>query len=469
VSISARATDYRLWAGGALLLAFGLGYALARSPFLVAGLVVGGALLALALLRPLAVVGVMLLLGPIDLSAVTGGYQGLFANLGGLDMNGIRLIGVVISFLAIIAVDRDVLHHALARYSRWYLIFLVYATVTLIYSTSILDGARLLLKLGYPFLISVLVLGLVRSREDLEVLAGWVFVGAIAIILINPLYVIAGGYVVDMSGRIRVEGLGAHQNPFSFYLLVVLLFSVARYLARGQVRYLILAFALGGWIILTLTRITLAAAFVGLIGAALYDALVTRRYRTVGIVGLVGLVIGLPLLPIVLERTLGFVPSLGELAGLLTDPVGLYHQMNWQGRQVIWPLAFSAFMGSPLFGIGLGGSTAILLAQYGGAMGGVIHNEYLRLAVDTGVIGLGLFALAIGVWAFGMVEVGRRGDRLAREFALPAFAGILAWAILSITDNVFDYYAPFTQYIGFLTAGALASGFLAEGEEVEVS
>jgi hypothetical protein len=67
-----------------------------------------------------------------------------------------------------------------------------------------------------------------------------------------------------------------------------------------------------------------------------------------------------------------------------------------------------------------------------------------------------------------MVGVGRGGDGRAREFALPAFAGILAWAILSVTDNVFDYYAPFTQYIGFLCAGALACGELPEGSEVGV-
>jgi hypothetical protein len=81
------------------------------------------------------------------------------------------------------------------------------------------------------------------------------------------------------------------------------------------------------------------------------------------------------------------------------------------------------------------------------------------------VIGVGLFALAIGVWGWLMVDHGRRGEGRVREFTLPAFAGILAWAVLSATDNVFDYYAPFTQYIGFLCAGALAWGRLPEGSE----
>jgi hypothetical protein len=410
----------------------------------------------------------MLLLGPVDLSFITGGDKSLFAGFGGLDMNGIRLIGLVISFLGIVAVDRNVLRHALAGYGRWYLVFLLFGAVTLLYSPARVDGARLLLKLGYPLLMCLLVLGVARSRSDLEWLSRWALAGAIGITLLNPIYVIAGGYDVDFGGRIRVQGVGVHENPFSFYLLIMLLFSLGRYLVRGQGRYLVLCAALGGWMVLTLTRITLAAAIVGLMGAALYDALVTRRYRTALVAIAVGAAISVPLAPIVLERTLGYQPGFGELVELVSNPVELYHLMNWQGRQVIWPLVLKSFFTSPLVGIGLGGSTGILMTTYGGAMGGVIHNEYLRLAVDTGVIGLGLFALARVVWGGAMVGVGRGGDGRAREFALPAFAGILAWAILSVTDNVFDYYAPFTQYIGFLCAGALACGELPEGSEVGV-
>lgn len=457
-----------LWAAAALLVAAGLAYPLSERPFVVAGVVVGAALLALTLLRPLVVVALMLLLGPVDLSFITGGEKALFAGFGGLDMNGIRLIGLVVSFLGILAVDRNVLRHALASHGRWYVVFLGFGACTLLYSTAFVDGARLLLKLGYPFMMCVLVLGVVRTREDLEWLTRWVLAGAIGITLLNPLYVLAGGYDVDISGRIRVQGVGVHENPFSFYLLIMLLFSLARYLVRGQRRYLVLCVALGGWMVLTFTRITLAATLVGLFGVALYDMLVTRRYRTVVIAAVAGVAIAIPFAPVVLARTLGYAPGPGELLRLLSDPVGLYHMMNWQGRQLIWPLAVSAFVSSPIVGIGLGGSTGILMSRYGGALGGVMHNEYLRLAVDTGIIGVGLFALAVVVWAGAMVGLGRRGDGRIREFALPAFAGIMAWAVLSVTDNVFDYYAPFTQYIGFLCAGALACGELPEGSEVTV-
>lgn len=447
----------------ALLAAVLLASQLAARPFLIAGLVAGSALLALTLLRPLLVIGLMLLLGPLDLSFITG--KSLFTGLGGLDMNGIRLIGVVISFVGIIAVDRQVFRHALSVNGRWYLTFLIFAAATLVYSSARIDGARLLLKLAYPFLLFVLVRGVARTRGDLEWLSRWALAGAIGISLINPLYVMAGGYDIDPTGRLRLHGVGSHENPFSFYLLIILLFALSRYLVRGKGWYLLLCAAVGGWLVATLTRITLAAAIVALAGVALYDALVARRYRTIIVVALIGGAIAVPLAPIVLERSLGYVPGLGELITLVSNPIELYHRVNLQGRQLIWPVAFAAFLSSPLVGIGLGGSTGILMSRWGGALGGVLHNEYLRLLTDTGLIGTGLFALALSVWAIAMVRVGRRGGGAVREYALPAFAGIMAWAVLSLTDNVLDYYAAFTQYIGFLCAAAVSWDELPEGTE----
>jgi hypothetical protein len=44
-----------------------------------------------------------------------------------------------------------------------------------------------------------------------------------------------------------------------------------------------------------------------------------------------------------------------------------------------------------------------------------------------------------------------------REHALPALAATLAWGIIAATDNAFDYYGPFTQFVAFLTGGALVA------------
>jgi hypothetical protein len=52
--------------------------------------------------------------------------------------------------------------------------------------------------------------------------------------------------------------------------------------------------------------------------------------------------------------------------------------------------------------------------------------------------------------------LGALREQSVQEYAWPAIAGIVAWALIAGTDNPFDYYAPFTQYIGFLCAATVA-------------
>jgi len=453
---------------GAVAACVAASYVLVDEPWMATGVVVGGTILCLLILRPKLILGLMLALGPFDLSFMTGGFKALLPGLGGLDMNGIRLIGVVAGLGALALVERDMVRHALGRYGRWYVVFLTFAAATLLYTPARVEGLRLLFKLAYPFMLFVAVLAMVRTREELERLTDWTLWGAIAIALVlNPIYVLAGGYEVDLAGRVRVHGVGAHENPFSFYLLVVTLISFTRYSVRGQLRYLALCGVFGVWMALTLTRITLLAGMAGLTGAALYAALIARNYRAVTAAGIIGGALATVLVPVALERSLGYIPTASELWRLLTDPVAFWESVNWQGRQIIWPVLFRMFLASPIVGNGLGASTVFLIETFQGAMGGVIHNEYLRLLIDTGIVGATLFAIAVLSWLTGVLRAGRNDDPLAREFAMPAFAAIVAWVFIAATDNAFDYYAPFTQYIGFLCAGALAAASLAQVEARE--
>jgi hypothetical protein len=62
------------------------------------------------------------------------------------------------------------------------------------------------------------------------------------------------------------------------------------------------------------------------------------------------------------------------------------------------------------------------------------------------------------------VRAARVADRTVREYALPAVGCIAALTVIGITDNAFDYYGPFTQYLGFLCGGAIAAAASARAE-----
>jgi O-antigen ligase len=430
---------------------------LARSPLLTTGIVLGVVVFLVTLQWPLAVVGLMLAIGPLDLSFVTGGFKGLVIQFGGLDMNGIRLIGIVISVCAVMVVNPDLVRDTFSRHGRWYAIFLLVATATLMYSSVPLDGARLLLKLAYPFLVFLVVAAVPRSEETLRRVVDAMLVGGVLIAAVLLPALIAFGFYELFDGRLVFPAVGRHQNPFSFYMLMLMLLALARFAVRGGVRYLVAAAVFGTWLALTYTRITVGAAVVGLGAMGVFAGLATRNYRALAVAFAASVLLVAPVLPVLMERTFGRVVGGGELLSLLSDPVGLYYLVDWQGRQTLWPLAVQAFGASPIWGHGLGSSSGVIGQLIPGS---TMHNEYLRLLIDMGVMGTALFAAALLTWLFGLMKAARSSSALARECALPAAGGLLAWAVISFTDNPFDYYGAFTQYIGMLTAAALAAAGL---------
>lgn len=439
--------------------ALALGPLVVASPFLLTGLLLGAALLAALFQQPLLVLGVVLLVGPVDLSFVTGGFKGLFASLGGLDMNGIRLIGITFGLgVTVLALPRTraVL---LGPWAAVYVLFLFWCMFALVRSPYPIYGLRFLLKLAFPLLVFVAVVGLAQQRRQLDRLVDFWLIGAAVIaVFLNPLYAVFGGYEVYDSGHVRIRGVGIHENPFSFYVLVSLFMALSRLFQRGQARYGLLSAALAFWMVMTMTRITFLAAVVGLGVMGAYAVIAGRSRRVMLGSAAAAVLIALPLLPIVLERSLGFMPSAGELFDLMRNPVALYESINWQGREVAWPIVYAAFSTMPVTGLGLGASVLVMREYFPAEAGELVHNEYLRLATEAGLIGVALFAAAITLWLVGCVRADRRSGGGAREFCMPALAALAAWAVIAITDNAFDYYAPFTQFAALMAGAAVAAG-----------
>ena len=306
-----------------------------------------------------------------------------------------------------------------------------------------------------------------RTLDETQRLADWALWGAVALLLVNPLFVVNGGLLVEPEA-VRVSGAGTHMNPFSFYLLAIILLCVARVGVREQTRYLLLAGTAAIWMALTLTRITVLASLVAVIVVSLYAAFVNGNRRTLIAIVLVGVLIAVLTLEGVLVRTFGYVPTPRQLFALAADPVGLFQAINWQGRETLWGVLGIAFLASPIVGSGLGASSYALTVGFGPE---VAHNEYLRLAVDVGLVGCLLYFLAVSAWIAAVVRAVRTARPEVEEFTMPALALIAAWAVIAITDNAFDYYTPFTQYVGFLVGASMVAARQADAtsDEAETS
>jgi O-antigen ligase len=125
--------------------------------------------------------------------------------------------------------------------------------------------------------------------------------------------------------------------------------------------------------------------------------------------------------------------GIGGALGLLLLSASLvqgYHA-NWlegmfslTGRDTIWAGYFRQFLGSPLFGRGLGAGAL------GASYFDLPHNDYLRLLVEGGVVGLVIYGGAVLLWGRRVVALVAPDER---PFVRALF---LALAVYALTDNV---------------------------------
>ncbi len=440
-----------------LLAALVLAAAVSSVPWLTTGAMIGAVLTFAVLRRPLLLVVIMLCLGPIDLSFLTGGEDALFAGLGGLDMNGIRLLAMVGGLFAVAVKNPDLRARLFGRRGRWYLVFLAYAAIAVLRSPMPLEGAKILVKLAYPLLFLVTIEGLVQSRRQLDRIGDVVLGGAAVItMLVNPLLFLGGGHLYDPYTGFRAEGVGVHPAPFSFYLLLMILIALQRFTVRRQARYLVLSGAAAFWIFLGMSRNAFLSGVVVFSVVGIVSMIRRRSYRTLATSALAVLAMILLLLPPFIEKTFPVgVPPLNEVRAIIDRPYAILYYISLSGREVIWPLIYQSFQAAPLFGHGLGSTMVTILSSFPTEAVQTPHNEYLRLLADTGLVGLLLFMAAISVWLIDVVRAAARRVGRESEWVIPALGAILLLAVTSAGDNSLDFYSSVGQYVALLVAAAV--------------
>ncbi len=103
---------------------------------------------------------------------------------------------------------------------------------------------------------------------------------------------------------------------------------------------------------------------------------------------------------------------------------------QFSGRDIIWDLFVDVIAGSPWFGYGIAaGRFAVSMQEVALLGSNAAHNEYLRLAVDVGILGVVLIFAGFLVW------IARETRRLPPGEATVARGAALVFALHSITDN----------------------------------
>lgn len=130
-------------------------------------------------------------------------------------------------------------------------------------------------------------------------------------------------------------------------------------------------------------------------------------------------------------------------------------QVGTSGRTTIWAaLLDQTSRSTKLFGLGAGASEHFVLQQFGGIS--QPHNDYLRMYVDFGQIGLVLFVASLIVIAMGAMRrwlIARNSEQAAIHLA--ALMLILITAAYAYLDNVI-VYSFFMTPVGLVVGVSLA-------------
>ena len=400
---------------------------------------------ALVLFQPIALVYLSLLTGAMPLTFGQGEVNE--SDFGRMDLSAIRMFGLLIASASLACLQ---VNQAWTYVRRWkyHLLFLLFCCAALAWAPSLVYGTRMIAKLVSPLLFMVLVMLAVSSLRQLRTMENVILVAAVVMLALAGVSKVLGLQRADVVG-LTVPGIGP--ALFSAYVLVAGIFALAglrdsnRVLKAGLVCIFAVAVIMGN------TRITIAAMFVGF-SALLFFLLNGPTRFLLPLSGVVALPALFILDPRFRERM--FYGEEGKSAdAVFSDPLTAIQHIHGSGRFDAWDIVLNKFfLPNPLVGSGIGATQHFFYSQIGGGIG-AIHSEYVRLLADVGLLGLGLFLVAMIVYLAQSINIFRSSSNTeTKKYALAGIGGVVVYAVFMATDNAFDYVNGFGIYVFSMVA-----------------
>ena len=315
-----------------------------------------------------------------------------------------------------------------------YLIFFLWLSLTMTWTTASRDGYMMLIKYFIPVLFLWLGYGSLRDEKDLIVFLKVVnatacvycfFIGGFTQKVIPSVYFFLAGIFTTYAG-------------FSCFLISVFIVPILLYWLTKDKKYIYCAL----WMLLSPVLQSVRTGMGGMM--LVFCVAVYLRYKQRSLPALI--FAGVVFIGVIL-----FVPGVnekffGERAGSITgtDIVSggalSLDNIEMSGREYLWErVKENCYYGNEIFGGGLG-TSGRYAKNYGKATSGLemIHNDYLQIICDTGLVGIFLltvFYVAFILKVFAHVVL-RRSTVLVRLTGIMALSSMVGIGFAMYFDNV---------------------------------
>lgn len=310
---------------------------------------------------------------------------------------------------------------------KGYALLLIVTLVSLPTSPAFSASVKLWTRLGGALGLALLALEIAQDQRRVRLTLQAMLIAALPPLAVGLWESLRGGgrYFPGYEGTpfvLRPDGTFDHPATLGAFLVLIIALAAAAWVFRRPT---------------ILPRLPLA-----LIGSASLLLLLFTYARAEWIGGLAALgVIGL-------LRYRRFLPALVllSLAALLISPTVRDRLFGWNAdltldwRQDVWAASRDLLRHPTLFGAGLDVSSLLLHEQIP-TVTAPPHNDYLRMALETGLVGLSVYALT----GLALLNLAWRSYRAAsadgytQMIGLALLATLVSGAIISLGDNYLSY------------------------------
>ncbi len=319
----------------------------------------------------------------------------------------------------------------------WMWVFLGLAFVSAIAfgMTGSFSGFRMLVRLTYPLLIFLLVLHINPSMKQIHqsfnlllglgvIIATWTFLDPSA--------------SKESVGVRRLTGLGSTSSHAYLMGIFCIIAYIRFWLTDRKISSSLLCGLFGLQVLMTVTR----GAIVALAGALIvFEVFGNTKQSGIQRIGLASVLIGGLIIAVLFYAPLNQRVFGTQYKGVAqkTQTEQLRKSFEYSGRQDLWGYILNESTNglAMVYGHGLGSAEIDLIKK----VGGIPHNEYLRVLYELGWVGVILFLVALTqMWILAI-----QGIRSASSSEHLIIAGIFTsfltlYALGGMVDNMFEKY-----------------------------
>ena len=318
-----------------------------------------------------------------------------------------------------------------------YSIFFLWLCYTMTYTIVPRDGAMMLIKFSLPMLFLWLGYSGLRNEKDLIIFLKvvniaacvyCVFMGGFAATFIPPLYGFCMGIFSTYAG-------------FADFLTSVFIVPILLYWLTKEKKYIFCAL----WMVLSTVLQSVRTGMGGMMLVFCIALLLKNKAKAIpGLLVAGGLFLSIVLfVPSVNEKFFGEDAGTVSATDIVQGDAMSMDNIDTNGRNSTWELILELFYdGKENKGSGLG--VALRFLKDGWAAGeswagaGLIHNDYVQLLAETGIIGVSLLALFYISVILSVVRnvILRRSATLVKLTGIMALSSMAGIAFSMYFDNV---------------------------------